>query len=114
MKRTLTWTFIACLAAVMIAAPAQTFAQTSAQAAQTPEWQKIPIPKLSPFKPQAPKRIVLPNGMIIFLQEDHELPLIDGTARIRGGEGNVPAEKLGLNKHLIDPRTILVDRELIS
>jgi len=26
----------------------------------------------------------------------------------------VPAEKLGLNKHLIDPRTILVERELIA
>jgi succinate dehydrogenase / fumarate reductase, cytochrome b subunit len=26
----------------------------------------------------------------------------------------VPAEKLGLNKHLIDPRTIMVERELIS
>jgi succinate dehydrogenase / fumarate reductase, cytochrome b subunit len=26
----------------------------------------------------------------------------------------VPADKLGLNKHLIDPRTIMVERELIS
>jgi len=27
----------------------------------------------------------LANGMVIFLQEDHELPLIRGTAQIRGG-----------------------------
>ena len=34
--------------------------------------------------------------MVIFLQEDHELPLIDGTARIRGGSVNEPARKVGL------------------
>ena len=34
--------------------------------------------------------------MVIFLQEDHELPLIDGTARIRGGERRVPANKAGM------------------
>jgi zinc protease len=34
--------------------------------------------------------------MVIFLQEDHELPLIDGSARIRGGSVNEPASKTGL------------------
>jgi zinc protease len=34
--------------------------------------------------------------MVIFLQEDHELPLIDGSARIRGGSRNEPAAKTGL------------------
>ena len=34
---------------------------------------------LPAFHPQQPKRIELSNGMVIFLQEDHELPLIDGT-----------------------------------
>ena len=43
-----------------------------------------------------PKRIELPNGMVIFLQEDHELPLIDGVARIRGGSRHEPADKAGL------------------
>ena len=38
----------------------------------------------------------LPNGMVIFLQEDHELPLIDGTIRIRGGSREEPADKAGL------------------
>src|SRR2546430_17294876 len=52
--------------------------------AQEP-WAKIPIPPLPAFHPQEPKRIALPNGMVIFLQEDHELPTIDGVARIRGG-----------------------------
>lgn len=80
------------LIALLIAAPSS----GSQLAAQTAGWKQIPIPKLPPFKPAQPKRIELPNGMVIFLQEDHELPLIDGTARIRGGERDVPAAKIGL------------------
>jgi zinc protease len=64
--------------------------------AQSQSWKQIPIPQLPVFKPQQPKRVELPNGMVIFLQEDHELPLIDGTARIRGGSVNEPAIKTGL------------------
>ncbi len=64
--------------------------------AQATTWQQIPIPPLPAFKPQQPKRIELKNGMVIFLQEDHELPLVDGTARIRGGSVNEPAAKVGL------------------
>lgn len=59
-------------------------------------WKQVPIPPLRPFKPQEPKRIQLPNGMVIFLQEDHELPLIDGVIRIRGGSRDEPADKVGL------------------
>src|SRR5579863_9929244 len=64
--------------------------------AQTESWKQIPIPQLPNFKPQQPKRVELSNGMVIFLQEDHELPLIDGTARIRGGSVNEPASMTGL------------------
>ena len=64
--------------------------------AQATDWQQINIPPLPAFHPQVPKRIGLPNGMIIFLQEDHELPLIDGMARIRGGSRSEPAAKTGL------------------
>ena len=59
-------------------------------------WQKVPIPPLHQFKPQEPRRVELPNGMIIFLQEDHELPLIDGTIRIRGGSREEAADKVGM------------------
>jgi zinc protease len=65
-------------------------------AAQATNWQQIPIPPLPAFHPQQPKRVELSNGMVIFLQEDHELPLIDGSARIRGGSRNEPAGKVGL------------------
>ena len=72
------------------------FTTTPQAAAQATSWQQVPIPPLPAFKPQQPKRIQLSNGMVIFLQEDHELPLIDGTARIRGGSVNEPATKTGL------------------
>jgi len=64
--------------------------------AQASDWKDIKIPPLPAFHPPQPKRIVLPNGMVIFLQEDHELPLVDGIARIRGGGRSVPANKTGL------------------
>src|SRR5579863_329817 len=67
--------------------------RTSAQATN---WHQIPVPTLPAFHPPQPKRIQLSNGMVIFLQEDHELPLISGTARIRGGSSNEPAAKVGL------------------
>jgi len=77
------------------------FTSLSQAQAQTPShevtnWKQIPIPPLPAFHPQQPKRIQLPNGMVIFLQEDHELPLIDGFARIRGGSVEEPADKTGL------------------
>jgi len=64
--------------------------------AQVTDWKQIVIPKLPPFNPQEPRRVELPNGMVIFLQEDHELPFIRGTARIRGGSREEPADKVGL------------------
>jgi len=63
---------------------------------QTTGWQQIPIPPLPAFHPKEPKRIELPNGMVIFLQEDHELPLIDGILTIRGGSLGEPANEVGL------------------
>ena len=87
MKRTVLFALL--LASISFAIPHHTWAQTTT-------WQQIPIPPLPAFKPQQPKRIELSNGMVIFLQEDHELPLIDGTARLRGGSVNEPADKTGL------------------
>ncbi len=75
---------------------AATFTALPRASAQAESWQQIQIPPLPAFKPQEPKRIELKNGMVIFLQEDHELPLIDGTARIRGGSVNEPASKIGM------------------
>lgn len=65
-------------------------------AAPAQAWKKIPIPPLHEFKPQQPKRIELANGLVIFLQEDHELPFINGSILIRGGSRDEPADKVSL------------------
>ena len=59
-------------------------------------WKKIPVPPLHAFKPVQPRRIELANGLVIFLQEDHELPFINGTILIRGGSRDEPDGKAGL------------------
>jgi zinc protease len=88
----------AVLATSQTAKPAAPKAQAAPRGATTVAnaWEKVPVPPLHQFRPQAPRRVELDNGMVIFLQEDHELPLIDGTIRIRGGSREEPADKVGL------------------
>jgi zinc protease len=64
--------------------------------AQANSVSEIKAPPLRKFSMPQPKRIVLSNGMVIFLQEDHELPLISGSATIRGGSRDVAAGKAGM------------------
>lgn len=66
------------------------------EATQPGAWEKIAIPPLHPFHPQQPKRIELKNGLVILLEEDHELPFISGFIEMRGGSRSEPAEKAGL------------------
>jgi zinc protease len=68
----------------------------SASPAQVTDWKEIRKPALRAFQPQQPRRLVLGNGLVIFLQEDHELPLIQGTLRIRGGSREEDPKKVGL------------------
>ena len=56
----------------------------------------IKKPPLAPFHPQQPKRVQLSNGMVVLLQEDHELPLMEGWISIRGGSKSEPEDKVGL------------------
>ena len=48
------------------------------------------------FNPPEPERVVLDNGMVVYLLEDHELPLITLSAMIRTGTWLDPADKIGL------------------
>ena len=77
-------------------APKEKVDATQKAPAKKGEWERIPTPPLPPFKPAEPIRIQLSNGMVIFLQEDHELPLVDATMRIRGGSREEPAAKAGM------------------
>jgi zinc protease len=55
---------------------------------QLPPAPEIKIPDYTQFE--------LPNGIQVFLLEDHELPLVGGSAMIRTGDRLEPAEKTGL------------------
>jgi len=64
--------------------------------AQVSDYHEIKTPPLHQIQMPQPKRVQLANGMVIFLMEDHELPLIRGTARIRGGARDLTADKTGM------------------
>lgn len=65
-------------------------------AQNTQPWKNIPIPKLHEFKPEQPKRVVLPNGIVLLLEEDHELPVVNGFIELRGGSRDEDPAKTGL------------------
>jgi len=48
------------------------------------------------FHPPRAERVALDNGMLIYLLEEHELPLIQMQAMIRTGSVYEPADKVGL------------------
>ncbi|MBL8075260.1 MAG: insulinase family protein [Nitrospira sp.] len=48
------------------------------------------------FSPPEPERVVLENGMVVYLLEDHELPLVSVTATMRTGSWLDPIDKIGL------------------
>ncbi len=48
------------------------------------------------FTPPEADRVVLPNGMVIYLLEDHELPIVTISVMFRAGSLYEPADKIGL------------------
>jgi zinc protease len=81
---------------LVFAIGALAFAPSALVAQEVKPWEQIPTPKLHEFKPQQPKRIQLKNGIVLFLQEDHELPFVSGRVMIPGGSRDEDAAKLGL------------------
>jgi zinc protease len=71
------------LATVAAAQPAPSYKNL-----QFPPLRQVRIPDIVEFK--------LPNGMRVYLLENHELPLIGGTALVRTGNLLEPADKVGL------------------
>jgi len=59
-------------------------------------YKELEYPKLGDIKIPEVERVTLANGMQLFLLEDHELPLINASARIRTGSVYEPADKVGL------------------
>lgn len=59
-------------------------------------WEKIKIPQLNEIQMPTYERVELSNGMIVYLAEDHEFPLVELSATIAVGSIYEPADKIGL------------------
>ncbi len=59
-------------------------------------WNELTYPLLSEINVPAVERVELDNGLILYLVEDRELPLINLSARIGTGSVFEPADKVGL------------------
>jgi zinc protease len=70
--------------------PPPAAAQTASRVDQLryPPLREVQIPQ--------PERVVLDNGLVVMLLEDHELPLVEATALVRIGSRLDPAGKTGL------------------
>jgi len=77
------------------AAPSRATAP-SAPAPRVPSLKDLKFPPLGPIRIPDVAAVTLPNGMKLFLLEDHELPIVNGAARIRTGNLFDPPEKIGL------------------
>ena len=67
-----------------------------AMAQPVADYKALKFPPLREVKPPEPVFFTLPNGMKVFLLEDHELPLISGSALVRTGNLFDPSDKRGL------------------
>ncbi len=76
----------ACIVAALCTLP--TLAQSHYADIDTPPLPEFDIPE--------PEQVTLPNGMVVFLIENHELPLIAMSARVGVGALYEPADKVGL------------------
>jgi zinc protease len=66
-------------------------------AAQTPRhYDELTFSTAPEIKIPKYERYQLPNGMVVYLMEDHQLPLVSGSALIRTGSRLEPTEKVGL------------------
>ncbi len=69
---------------------------TAAKAVAEPSYKDLKYPAAKPISIPPVETVTLPNGMKLFLLEDHELPIVSGSARIRTGNLFDPAGKIGL------------------
>ncbi len=87
-------TFRATLSAVLVLA---FVAAAAAQTKGTPQdYKKLKYPTLREIQIPEPTRIELPNGMIVYLLEDHTFPVVNASVLVRTGSRYEPSGKVGL------------------
>jgi len=84
---------------LLIVLPVLLLAQSPAPAPATapiPSYKDLKYPPLKKIEIPDVAQVTLPNGMKLYLLEDHELPLVRGTALVRTGNLFDPKDKIGL------------------
>ncbi|MEO8325835.1 MAG: hypothetical protein ABI618_08300, partial [Nitrospirota bacterium] len=64
--------------------------------AQVTKVEELHFPPLPELVIPAPERVVLENGLVVLLMEDHELPLVGVSAMIKTGSRLDAQETIGL------------------
>ena len=77
-------------------APPRKSAGPATAAAATPSYKDLKYPALRPIAIPALDPVTLPNGMRLYLVEDHDWPAIHGLALVRTGNLFDPADRVGL------------------
>ena len=77
-------------------ASAQTKNESKAPAAAISSYKELKYPALKAIQIPDVATFTLPNGMKLYLLENHELPLVRGSALVRTGNLFDPADKVGL------------------
>ncbi len=101
MQRSLATALLVWLACWMFLIAPPAFAQTATKPGQSAQPRALGDPRAMTFDPvtitvPAVERVVLENGLIVYLLPDRELPLVTISALIRTGAIYEPADKVGL------------------
>ena len=77
------------------------------------DYRALQFPPLNDIVTPTPTRVVLDNGIILYLVEDRRLPMINLSARFGVGAVNEPADKIGLAGitgavNLLGPEAVVV------
>lgn len=70
--------------------------QAPAAAVTARHYTELEFPELREIQIPDFERYTLDNGLVVYLMEDHELPLVSGSATVRSGERLVPGAQAGL------------------
>ena len=68
--------------------------------AQVEHVKDLKFPPLPDLEIPEPTRVVLDNGLVVLMMEDHELPLVSVSAKVRTGSRLEPSNQIGL-AHLV-------------
>ena len=82
------------LAAVLLAASAASAPAAVDVSKYDPR--KLPVPPIGRIPAVKPERFTLPNGVVVYLLENHDLPVVKGTAYFPSSPSLLPTDRAGL------------------